>query len=179
MSHFRFIEKNIDVSNIIADIRASDWNVAGNLKGAAGDLNPYGFLPLTMAVVNNTGRGGFGDAHNTEMQRNTPMFDEYHGIRKWLKSYNLHQHSRAAFFRLKPGDEVGWHVDKGTYYITRDRYHLSLQGVYEYTVGDEMHLIEPGTFFWFDNKVSHTAYNCGDIDRLTFVFDVPKSRKNP
>jgi quercetin dioxygenase-like cupin family protein len=53
------------------------------------------------------------------------------------------------------------------------------EGVYEYTVGDEMHLIEPGTFFWFDNKVSHSAYNCGDIDRLTFVFDVPKSRKNP
>ena len=41
MSHFRFIEKNIDVSNIIADIRASDWDVAGNLKGAAGDLKPY------------------------------------------------------------------------------------------------------------------------------------------
>jgi len=103
----RFIEENIDVSDIVADIRVSDWDVAGNLKGAAGDLNPYGFLPLTMAVVNNTERGGFGDPKNTEMQKNTPMFDEYHGIRKWLKSYNLHQHSRAAFFKLRPGDEVG------------------------------------------------------------------------
>jgi hypothetical protein len=42
-----------------------------------------------------------------------------------------------------------------------------------------MHVIEPGTFFWFDNKKYHMSHNNGDIDRLTFVFDVPKGRKNP
>ena len=175
MSHFRFIEKNIDVSNIIADIRASDWDVAGNLKGAAGDLNPYGFLPLTMAVVKKMG----DDPKNSELQENTAMYYRYPAIRKWLKSYKLHRHSRAAFFRLKPGDSVGRHIDEGTYYLTRDRYHLSLLGTYEYTVGEETHIIEPGTFFWFNNKEYHGAYNNGNIDRVTFVFDVPKSRKNP
>ena len=55
MSHFRFIEKNIDVSNILADIKPEDWGVAGTLEGASGELNPYGFLPLTMAVVKNAG----------------------------------------------------------------------------------------------------------------------------
>ena len=179
MSHFRFIKKNIDVSNNLADIKEPDWDVAGTLKGAAGDLKPYGFLPLTMAVVNNTKQGGFGNPKNTELQQNTSMYYSYRGIRKWLKSYKLHRHSRAAFFRLRPGDTVGRHIDEGTYYFTRDRYHLSLQGTYEYTVGDEMHVIEPSTFFWFDNKIHHSAYNCGDVDRLTFVFDVPKSRKNP
>ena len=74
MSHFRFIKKNIDVSNILADIKEPDWDVAGTLKGAAGDLKPYGFLPLTMAVVNNTKQGGFGNPKNTELQQNTSMY---------------------------------------------------------------------------------------------------------
>ena len=74
---------------------------------------------------------------------------------------------------------MGSHIDSGTYYLTRDRYHLSLQGSYEYWVEDEMHIIEPGTFFWFDNKRYHAAKNVSDVDRLTFVFDVPKSKKNP
>lgn len=175
MSHFRFIEKNIDVSKIVAEINPSDWDVAGSIKGAAGDLKPYGFLPLTMAVIDKEG----DDPKNTERQQNTPMFKTYKEIRRWLKSYKLHRHSRAAFFRLKPGDTVGLHIDDGDYYLTRDRYHLSLQGTYNYWVGDEMQIIEPGTFFWFNNKEYHGAKNVSDVDRLTFVFDVPKSKKNP
>ena len=140
MSHFRFIEKNIDVSKIVAEINPSDWDVAGSIKGAAGDLKPYGFLPLTMAVIDKEG----DDPKNTERQQNTPMFKKYTEIRRWLKSYKLHRHSRAAFFRLKPGDTVGSHIDSGTYYLTRDRYHLSLQGSYEYWVEDEMQQVPDG-----------------------------------
>ena len=74
---------------------------------------------------------------------------------------------------------MGRHIDEGDYYLTRDRYHLSLQGTYLYTVEDESHQIDPGTFFWFDNKRVHMSYNNGDVDRLTFVWDVPKGRRNP
>ena len=34
MSHFRFIERDIDVSSILADIKNEDWAVAGSLNGA-------------------------------------------------------------------------------------------------------------------------------------------------
>ena len=180
MSYFRFIERNIDVSDILADIQEADWAVAGSLKGAAGDTKPYGFLPLTMAVVNeNTKEGGYGNPKNTELQQNTPMYDRYPAIRKWLKSYNLHNHSRATFFRLRPGETLGLHIDEGEYYLTRDRYHLSLQGTYLYTVDGEAQQIEPGTFFWFDNKRPHMSYNNGNVDRLTFVWDAPKRKSNP
>ena len=188
LSNFRFIERNVDVKNIVQQVldNPDDWGVAGSIKGAAGDLQPYGFLPLMMAVVNDTERGGFGNPKNTELQQKTPLWSKYTQIRRFLKSYKLHNHSRAAFFRLRPGDTVGWHIDDGTYYHSRDRYHLSLQGVYKYWVGDssddpkaEMHIIEPGTFFWFDNKKYHKALNIGDVDRLTFVFDVPHSKRNP
>jgi len=106
---------------------------------------------------------------------------------------------------LQPGRSVGWHTDHGTYYKGKDRYHLCLQGAYKYWVGDnpllvsgdmpqhpqteedkqalldtaEMHIIEPGTFFWFDNKKYHRALSIGNVDRISFVFDVPKSKDNP
>ena len=116
MSHFRFIEKDIDVSYILKDIKDDDWAVAGSLRGAAGDTQPYGFLPLTMAMV----RHADDDPKKTELQMNTPMFKTYKGIRRWLKS-----------------------------------------------------------FFWFDNKKIHESYNNSNVDRLTFVFDVPKGKNNP
>ena len=184
MSHFRFIEKNRDVNNILQEVLDSpeDWGVAGTIKGAAGDLKPYGFLPLMMAVI----RSKDDDPKNTELQQKTPMYDKYKEIRKFLKEYRVQQHSRAAFFKLAPGDKVGWHIDDGTYYLTRDRYHLSLQGTYKYWVGDEpntetaeLHVIEPGTFFWFDNKKYHAALNVGEVARISFVWDVPKSKNNP
>jgi len=177
MSNFRFIEKNINVDKILGEVldNPDDWDAVSKLKNIGGDLKPYGFLPLTMATVKKRD----DDPKNTQKQTNTPMFRKYKEIRRWLKSYKLHRHSRAAFFKLLPGQRVHTHVDDGTYYLTRDRYHLSLQGEYEYTVGDEMHVIRPGTFFWFNNKIEHGAFNNSDIDRITFVFDVPHSKKNP
>jgi len=172
MSYFRFIEKNIDtkiINNILSEIRKKDWHVAGKLPGAAGMLDPYGFLPLTMAVV----KTATDDPKDTELTQNTPMFYKYKETRKWLESWNCENHSRCAFFKMLPGGSLGMHIDEGKYYLSRDRYHLSLQGTYEYTVGNEMHIIEPGTFFWFDNKIEHMSHNISSVHRISLVFDVP------
>ena len=40
-------------------------------------------------------------------------------------------------------------------------------------------IVEPGTFFWFNNKLPHGAKNIGNVDRISLVFDVPHHRKNP
>jgi quercetin dioxygenase-like cupin family protein len=56
---------------------------------------------------------------------------------------------------------------------------LSIQGRYEYSVGDESVIVEPGTLLWFNNKLLHGTVNVGDVDRITFVFDVPHSKNNP
>jgi mannose-6-phosphate isomerase-like protein (cupin superfamily) len=80
---------------------------------------------------------------------------------------------------LPVGGKVGKHIDMGSYYQTRDRYHLSIQGRYKYMVGDEEVIVEPGTLLWFNNKLEHGTENLGDGVRITFVFDVPHSKKNP
>ena len=79
---------------------------------------------------------------------------------------------------LPIGGVVGDHIDVGEYYSTKDRFHLSIQGTYEYMVEDEKVIIEPGTLFAFNNKLFHSAKNIGMIPRWTFVFDVPRDSWN-
>lgn len=175
MSNFRFIETGIDVSKILKQIEDKDWQAVSTYSKIGGQKNPYGFLPLIMGMVRNAD----DNPKNSDLQRRTPLYDKYTEVRKYLKKYDIRETSRAAFFRLNPNHSVGRHIDDGTYYATRDRYHLSLQGTYLYEVDGEEIQIEPGTFFWFDNKKYHSAWNNGTVDRITFVFDVPHSPKNP
>lgn len=177
MSSFRFINRNVDVSKILQQVldNPEDWKAVGTYENTGGNKNPYGFLPLVMGVIENP----TDNIKNSELTCPTPMFDKYTEAIEWLKSQGFTKISRCAFFRLQPGGEVPNHIDDGTYYLSRDRYHLSLQGEYEYTCGDETHVITPGTFFWFDNKDYHTAKNISNVDRITLVFDVPHSPVNP
>ena len=71
------------------------------------------------------------------------------------------------------GEMVGAHIDEGTYYLDKDRYHLSIQGQYKYFVGNEDIVVDAGTLLWFNNKIPHGTVNLGDETRITFVFDVP------
>jgi hypothetical protein len=177
-SNFRFIEKNIDVSKILNQVlsNSQDWKAVSAYKNISGDLEPYGFLPLVMAWVKEEGVS----PKDTEYQMNTPMYKKYTEIRKWLKIQGITEISRAAFFKLRIDGSVGRHVDEGAYYSTRDRFHLSLQGKYLYHVDGEEHVIEPGTWFWFNNKKHHWAKNISpDTERITFVWDVPHHVKHP
>jgi len=177
MSNYKFIAKNLDVSDILKQLNdnPNDWAAVSGYKNIAGDVNPYGFLPLVMAKV----AFAEDDPKDTEMQQQTPMYKKYTSVRKFLKGFGIKEISRAAFFRLKVGHGVARHIDVGNYYKTRDRFHLSLSGTYLYEVDGEEHVIEPGTFFWFDNKKYHSALNIGDVDRVSFVFDVPWRVNHP
>ena len=203
MSHFKFLSHDEDIEKILQQIldNEQDWGYVSKLKNIGGDLNPYGFMPMTMAQLTSYSE----DPKNAEGLQRTALYTKYKYIKQWLKSWSIRKTARAAFFRLQPGRSVGWHTDHGTYYKGKDRYHLCLQGAYKYWVGDnpllvsadipqhpqteedkqalldtaEMHIIEPGTFFWFDNKKYHRALSIGNVERISFVFDVPKSKDNP
>ena len=178
MSNFRFI--NYEEPSYLPILQqvlnnSEDWKVVSTYKNIGGDLNPYGFLPFVMAVI----RAHGDDPKDTELQQETTLYNKYTEIHKWLKTRNINQISRSAFFKLQVNGSVGRHIDEGKYYLTRDRYHLALQGEYLYEVDGEEHVIKPGTFFWFDNKKPHSAKNISNVERITFVFDVPKSSTNP
>lgn len=135
----------------------------------------YGF-PQVQAGVLQLVMGGvekLGDyVGDTEICIPTPAASRHTEVIRFLKR-NFKKFSRCGFLSLPVGGEVGKHIDLGNYYQTRDRYHLSIQGRYIYTVGDESVTVEPGTLLWFNNKLPHGTKNIGDCVRVTFVFDVP------
>lgn len=133
-----------------------------------------GVLQLVMGGVENLSQY-VGD---TEICIPTPACTHHTAVIAFLKR-NFKKFSRCGFLSLPVGGYVGKHIDVGNYYLTRDRYHLAIQGRYEYTVGDESVIVEPGTLLWFNNKLEHGTRNVGDEVRITFVFDVPHSKNNP
>ena len=185
MDNIRVVAKGIDVSKILEQLaeHKADWGAQKNIEGV-GDLveDPYYGFPKVEAGVLQLVMGGIekhGDyVGDTEICVPTPAFFRHTEVINVLKRY-VRSISRCGFLSLPVGGEVGIHIDKGTYYLTRDRYHLSIQGTYDYTVGDETVRVEPGTLLWFNNKLPHGTKNVGDCVRITFVFDVKHDPSNP
>jgi Aspartyl/Asparaginyl beta-hydroxylase len=85
---------------------------------------------------------------------------------------------RAMIVRLKPHGRVYPHVDRGSYYTTRDRYHLVLvsPGGSEMTGVGETAIFREGEIWWLDNKRVHAARNPSPEWRIHAIFDLlPRS----
>lgn len=182
MDNIRIIKTGINVSKILKQLQQypEDWGAQQQLDSADSMLN-YGFpevqagvLQLVMGGVENLDQY-VGD---TEICIPTPAYHRHTEIISFLKR-NFKKFKRCGFLSLPVGGQVGRHIDIGSYYQTKDRYHLSIQGRYRYYVGEEFVDVEPGTLLWFNNKLEHGTDNIGDIVRVTFVFDVPHHKNNP
>ena len=182
MDNIRVIKTGINVSKILKQLQENpqDWGAQKQMDGTDSMLN-YGFpeveagvLQLVMGAVDNTDQY-VGD---TEYCIPTPACRNHTEVIAFLHRH-FKKYSRCGFLSLPVGGKVGKHIDIGDYYLTRDRYHLSIQGRYKYMVGDEEVIVEPGTLLWFNNKLPHGTENVGDEVRITFVFDVPHSKNNP
>lgn len=182
MDNIKIIKTGINVSKILRQLEKypEDWGAQRKVDGALSMLDrgfpevDAGVLQLVMGGVRSLDEY-VGD---TEICIPTPAYNRHTEVVGFLKRH-FHSHSRCGFLSLPVGGGVGTHIDVGDYYLTRDRYHLSIQGTYDYTVGDETVRVEPGTLLWFDNKLPHGTKNVGDVVRITFVFDIPHHKSNP
>ena len=183
MKNIRVIKTGINVSKILAQLKQypEDWESQKTMDGQVESLLsrgyddiPVGVLQLVVGAITEQGQ----DVRNSEICVPTSACGRHTEILHWAWKTFGH-FSRCAFLALPPGKIVGKHIDWGTYYLNKDRYHLSIQGRYRYTVGDESVIVEPGTFLWFNNKLEHGTENIGDETRITFVIDVIHSPNNP
>jgi hypothetical protein len=182
MKNIRVIKTGINVNKILAQLKQypEDWGSQNKIPGTDSMLN-YGFPEVNAGVLQLVIGGVTSMAEyvgDTEICIPTAAAKHHSEIMGFL-ARNFKRFSRCGFLSLPIGGSVGTHIDIGNYYLTRDRYHLSIQGRYTYTVGDESVIVEPGTLLWFDNKLPHGTQNIGDEVRITFVFDVPHSKNNP
>jgi hypothetical protein len=179
LANIKIIKTGINVSKILKQLEAhpEDWGSQTKVDGAQSMLDrgfpevSAGVLQLVMGgVTNETEYVG-----DTEICIPTAACKHHTEVLGFLRRH-FKRWSRCGFLSLPVGGEVGEHIDIGNYYQTRDRYHLSIQGRYIYTVGGESVTVEPGTLLWFNNKLPHGAKNIGDCVRVTFVFDIPQKK---
>lgn len=176
MDNIKIIKTGINVSKILKQLEQypEDWGNQKKVEGVQSLLDrgyldvPAGVLQLVMGIVTKA-EDFVGDS---ELCMPTPAYDRHTEIIGFLKRHYNNDFRRCGFLSLPVGGTVGLHIDEGTYYQNKDRYHLSIQGRYNYVVGGEMVTVEPGTLLWFNNKLMHGTENIGDCTRITFVFDV-------
>jgi len=176
MDNIKIIKKGIDVSKVVNQLEqySDDWFIQRKgtdtlLEKGYADID-VGNLQLIMGAVEK--KDDFvGDS---ELSKPTPAYGRHTEIlrivEKEMTGRELH---RCGFLSLPIDGYVGAHIDEGTYYLTRDRYHISISGQYQYFVGNESIIVDAGTLFWFNNKMPHGAVNLGEETRITFVFDMP------
>jgi hypothetical protein len=183
LANIRVIKKGINVSKILKQLQQypEDWGAQKDIEGVHDLVNEYGF-PAVQAGVLQLKIGTVKDLNqyvgDSQSSVETPAYSRHTEIVGFLKR-NFKKFDRCGFLSLPVGGEVGQHIDIGDYYLTRDRYHLAIQGSYVYTVGGESVKIDAGDLIWFNNKLLHGTKNVGDVVRITFVFDVPHSKNNP
>ena len=180
----KIIKDKIDVSKVIKQLKKNpqDWDHQKHIEDVQSLLDrgfddlPVSALQLIMGGVKSK-EDFVGDS---EINIKTPAYQHHSEIRKILKKeFGGEEIHRCGFLSLPIDEIVGAHIDEGTYYLTRDRYHLSISGRYQYFVGNETVIVDPGTLFWFNNKLPHGTVNIADEVRITFVFDILHSPNNP
>jgi hypothetical protein len=182
LDNIRIIKTGINVNKILKQLQQypQDWGIQKTVDDAQSMLD-RGF-PEVEAGVLQIIMGGVESLEqyvgDTEICIPTSAYNRHTEVVGFLKR-NFKKFSRCGFLSLPIGGSVGKHIDIGSYYQTRDRYHLAIQGKYRYYVGDEYADVEAGTLLWFNNKLEHGTDNIGDVVRITFVFDVPHSKNNP
>jgi hypothetical protein len=121
--------------------------------------------------------------YHSEAIITTDLYSHYKPITEFIEKFAKEQNSEIKWInivKLPPGGRVLPHPDYGGYYITKDRYHLVLQGQYTYVVNQDVALrAQAGNLFWFDNKLVHYSFNYGKEDRISVIFDLqPNDQSN-
>ena len=154
MRNIKILKKGIDVSKVKEQLEQypDDWFIQRKgadtlLEKGYADID-VGNLQLIMGAVEK--KDDFvGDS---ELSKPTSAYGRHTEIlriiEKEMSGRELH---RCGFLSLPIDGYVGAHIDEGTYYLTRDRYHISIAGQYQYFVGNESIIVDAGTLFWFNN----------------------------
>lgn len=126
-------------------------------------------------------QGSMNDVHASGPARMASQFpcaiDLLHRIANALEG----DLGRALYVRLLPNCVVYPHVDEGSYYAVRNRYHLVIQspeGSLLRCEEEEVRMQE-GEIWWFDNKKMHSSKNLSSEMRTHLIFDLLPSDTTP
>ncbi len=130
----------------------------------------------TIFLSNAVSRPDLNINENQETQL-TPMANLFPRAMAFLTEFAAEMNcrlSRATIVRLKPKSQVYRHIDQGSYYFLRDRFHLVLLSSAGSVLmsGGETVRMQEGELWWFDNKQYHESYNESGEWRIHYIFDL-------
>jgi hypothetical protein len=116
--------------------------------------------------------------HDQYVKLNNKYIDQFPHLMGWLQNFAASAGNGtlqlARIVKLEAWGQVYSHVDRGLYYLIRDRYHLVLQSPSgsKMQCAGEVSIWHPGELWWFNNHVAHQAFNDSGHERIHVIFDV-------
>lgn len=174
MEFFRCVGSGIDVAPLLAEIQAQEdaWLVNTSRQDKINVQRDTNTIFLRSAVRR-------PDLHINENQESQPTKISANFPRAMAAMTKIAEAlksslARATIVRLKPKSQVGQHIDVGSYYLIRNRFHLVLHSTSGSVLisGNEAVRMRAGELWWFDNKQHHSALNESDEWRIHYIFDL-------
>ncbi len=108
-----------------------------------------------------------------------PYFTKTFSLLKSFEDKIGGQLERVMIVALDGNATVKAHIDLGSYYSQRDRYHLAVTTKNSINFcGDESQIYKTGELWWFDNKKLHSVENKTQEVRIHLIFDILKKKKD-
>lgn len=174
MNYFRLVDKDIDVRPLLAEIDGQEdvWLANTIRQDQIKVHRETNTIYLRSAVPRPDLH--LNENHESEPTSQAARFPLAMGFLNHVAEQLKSQVSRAIIVRLKPHSEIGIHIDVGSYYLIRHRYHLVLRSKCGSVLraGNEQVRMQEGELWWFDNKQHHSAFNESDEWRVHYIFDV-------
>ncbi|WP_376961169.1 aspartyl/asparaginyl beta-hydroxylase domain-containing protein [Azospirillum sp. A26] len=175
-SHFRLIAEGIDVGPIMSELRLNRtlWYVDQRRQARVRVQSQTNSIGLRRGVPSGDRSVRLEDVQAVADTDHRPKFPRTMAILSSIAEAEQGELARAMLVRLKPQGKVHGHVDEGSYYARRDRYHLVLHSPdgSDMRCGDERALFRVGQLWCFDNKGFHEAFNHSDDWRTHLIFDL-------
>ncbi|MGJ5079413.1 aspartyl/asparaginyl beta-hydroxylase domain-containing protein [Bradyrhizobium sp. HKCCYLS3013] len=174
MKYFRLVQKEINVAPLLAEIDGQEtvWLANTSRQDKIRVQRDTNTIFLRNAVVRpdlliNENQ----ESVATGMSAHFPLAMGF--LAKAAELFNSSL-SRATIVRLKPRSSVGVHIDVGSYYLIRNRFHLVLKSPSGSVLrsGNEEVRMREGELWWFDNKQHHSAFNESNEWRIHYIFDL-------
>jgi hypothetical protein len=157
MKYFKLIRSDIDVAPLLEEIRSQEdaWLIDTGRQSKIRVQRDTNTIFLRAAVSrSDLNINENQETRLTSVSKQFPRALAF--MTEFAREMNCHL-SRATIVRLKPGSRVYRHIDEGSYYFLRDRFHLVLQssaGSVLSSGGEQVRMRE-GELWWFDNKQYH------------------------
>ena len=178
-NHYK-LKEGVSTQEILYLIEGKDWDVDRGRQNRISVQKETSTIHIKKAIARKLSKAErrnhlLWPGSEYDKENKTVFWHKYQPVRDffaWFQRKYGGDICRVNLVRLYPEGHVKEHIDGGRYYKDKDRFHLVIQGEYQYTVDKEPMIYKQGELWWFDNKKIHESTNTSAQERIALIFDV-------